>query len=131
MMRRLTLAVIVPLLALAACATPRESCVASARRDLNVVSRLIDETRANLARGYALERRQEIVTIPHRCDGVGPDGSPFTYDCPRTTTRTRQVPVAIDLNAERAKLNSLLERQGQMQRASDAAIRQCLATYPE
>jgi hypothetical protein len=43
------------LLALVACGTPQEQCIARETRDLRVVERLITETQGNLQRGYALE----------------------------------------------------------------------------
>ena len=129
-MRRIIL-VLLPILFLGACATPREACVGAAQRQLRVIDGLIAETQANLARGYALEERQEVRTIPRRCTGTTELGEEFRYRCPETITRTRTEPVAIDLNAERAKLNSLLERRAAQSRASEAAVRQCVATYPE
>jgi hypothetical protein len=42
-----------------------------------------------------------------------------------------QRPVAIDLNAERAKLDSLLERRGALAAQRDEQLRYCVAAYPE
>ena len=53
---------ILPFLALAACATPREQCIGQATRDLRVLNSLIAETQGNLARGYAIEEQQEVRT---------------------------------------------------------------------
>jgi hypothetical protein len=41
------------------------------------------------------------------------------------------VPVAIDLVAEQAKLDSLLDRQPRMQAQANAAVEQCRLYYPE
>ena len=37
----------------------------------------------------------------------------------------------IDLNAERAKLQSLLDRRDELARAAEPVIAQCKAQYPE
>lgn len=123
--------IMLPLIVLAACATPREQCINTATRDTKVLSSLIAETRGNLARGYALEERQEVRTRTRTCRGSNEDGSTFVYPCNETETFTSTVPVAIDLNAERAKLTSLEERFAQTQAASNQAVLQCIAAYPE
>lgn len=120
-----------PLVVLAACATPREQCINDATRDLRVLSSLIEETRGNLARGYALEEEQVVRTISDTCTARNEEGEVFSFRCPKTRTFTRTVPVAIDLNAERAKLVSLEQRLVEMQTASNQAIAQCIAIYPE
>ena len=65
------------------------------------------------------------------CAGTNEDGSTFTFACEETRTVEREVPVAIDLNAEQAKLDSLLERQSQLRSSTDAAIQQCVRVHPE
>lgn len=127
-MRRTIL--ILPLI-IAACATPREQCINDVTRDLRVVSGLVAETQANIQRGYAVAETQEVRSIQSTCTGVNEDGSTFVFPCEETETIDRQVPVAIDLNAEQAKLNSLLERQSILQRNADAAVAQCVAIHPE
>lgn len=121
---------LLPLL-LAACATPREACIGDATRDLRVVNALVAQTRANLQRGYAIEEEQDLRTLYRSCRVDNADGTTGTYACPRTVVVTNEVPVAIDLNAERAKLESLLERRDQLESAVQPAIRQCMARYPE
>ncbi|MGJ8586755.1 MAG: hypothetical protein ACSHXW_01255 [Yoonia sp.] len=120
-----------PLAVLTACATPREQCISQVTRDTRILSSLINETRANLARGYALEERQEVRTVRETCRGRNEDGTTFTFRCDETDTFTITVPVAIDLNAERAKLASLEERFTQSQAASNQAVLQCIAQNPE
>lgn len=122
--------ILLPLLA-AACATPQEQCISQVSQDLRIVSGLINETQGNLSRGYAIEQVQEIRTLPRTCTGRNEDGTTFSFSCDETTTITRNVPTAVDLNAEQAKLNSLLERQAQLERSTQSAIQQCIATYPE
>lgn len=120
-----------PLAVLTACATPREQCISQVTRDTRILSSLINETRANLARGYALEERQEVRTVRETCRGRNEDGTTFTFRCDETDTFTITVPVAIDLNAERAKLASLEERFAQTQAASNQAVLQCIEQNPE
>ncbi|MEL6840765.1 MAG: hypothetical protein AAFP85_15865 [Pseudomonadota bacterium] len=123
--------VLIPVLALAACATPREECIADATRDTRVLSNLINETEANLSRGYAIEERQEVRTRTRTCRGRNDDGDSFFFPCNETDTFTTTVPVAIDLNAERAKLVSLRERFAATKASSDQAVVQCIAIHPE
>jgi len=123
--------IVLPLVVLTACATPREACIDQVTRDTKVLSSLINETRGNLARGYALEERQEVRTVRGTCRGRNEDDSIFTFRCDETDTITTKVPVAIDLNAERAKLTSLEERFAQKQTASNQAVLQCIASNPE
>lgn len=122
---------ILPLLGLAACATPRESCIAGVSRDLAIVNQLITQTELTVARGYGMDQRQEVRTIPRMCSDVRPDGS-VEYDiCDTTYVRNVDVPVAVDLDAERAKLRQLRQQRERLEGPTEAAIRQCLATYPE
>lgn len=121
----------IPLLALTACATPREACINDAIREVRILDSLIAETRANLERGYALEERQDVRTIHDTCTGHTTEGVEFFYRCDRVDTFTTVVPVAIDLNTEQEKLQSLLDRQRLNRTRSDQAIAQCIAIYPE
>ena len=121
---------LVPLVALAACATPREQCINEVSRDTRVLSALINLTERNISRGYALEQRQDVRTVRGTCRGRNEDGTTFLFSCDETDTFSTTVPVAIDLNAERAKLTSLQERLSQTQPAANQAIVQCIATHP-
>lgn len=120
-----------PLAVLTACATPREQCINQVTRDTRILASLIEQTRGNLARGYALEEQQEVRTIRRICRGSNEDGTTFRYRCDKTDTFTRTVPVAIDLNVERAKLASQEARFAQSQAASNQAVLQCIARNPE
>jgi hypothetical protein len=119
------------LLGLAACATPQERCIGGANRDLRVINGLITETRGNIARGFAIAEVQDIVSVTKTCTGETSEGVEFTFDCQKPETVTRREPVAIDLNAEKAKLASLEERQLQLQSNQAAVIAQCRAQFPE
>ncbi|PUB10677.1 hypothetical protein [Yoonia sediminilitoris] len=122
---------LLPLVVLAACATPREQCIRDATSQLRILNALINETQGNLARGYAIVEEQEVRTLSRTCRGRNEDGSTFRFPCDETETVTTTRPVAIDLNAEQDKLNSMLERQRLVKAASDQAVGQCIATYPE
>ncbi|WP_333713073.1 hypothetical protein [Yoonia sp.] len=123
--------ILLPLAAVAACATPREQCVNAAMRDSRVLSALITETEGNLARGYALKTETDIRTVSRSCQGRTSEGTTFRFPCDETVTVDRTVPVSIDLNAERAKLASLRERLATEQAAANAAVSQCIAIHPE
>lgn len=118
-------------LALAACQTPREDCISDASRQLRTVDSLIRETRGNLDRGYAIEEEQEVNVVRDYCAVRLEDGTEGRVRCDRTEVDEVRRPVAIDLRAERAKLESLLERRAQLVPERDARIRGCVATYPE
>jgi len=118
-------------LALAACSTPREACINDATRELRVLGDLVSQTQGNLSRGYAIGERQEVITILETCEAVSESGDITDFPCDRTEIRTQEFPVAIDLNAEQAKLNSLLERQAILNRQSQSIIQQCIAIHPE
>ena len=122
---------VLPLAVLAACATPREQCISSVTRDLRILNALISETQGNLSRGYAIEESQEVRVLNRTCRAENDDGSVFRFPCDETETFTTTRPVAIDLNAEQAKLNSLLERQRAAKAASDQAVLQCIQSNPE
>ncbi|PJI85165.1 hypothetical protein BC777_3163 [Yoonia maricola] len=123
--------IVLPFALLAACATPREQCISDVTRDTRVMSSLINEVRGNLERGYALDRQQNVRSVPKTCRARDDDGEVFRFRCDETRTVTTVVPVAIDLNAEREKLASLEERFAQSQAASNQAVAQCIAVHPE
>lgn len=115
---------------LSACATPREACIAQVTQETRVLDALIVETRGNLERGFAIDEQEDIRTRRTFCTGRNEDGTTFRFRCEETDTVTVKVPVAIDLNAERAKLESLLQRQQQNQANAQAGIAQCQARFP-
>ena len=131
-MRRLAL---FPLLLLTACGTPQEQCINRNTRDLRTIQSLVNETQANIARGYAIEEYTvyvpvwRICEIPVQTDPAKP--APPPRYCFEQEPQTRTRPKAIDLRAEGAKLDSLLERRDQLARAAEPVIAQCKAQYPE
>jgi hypothetical protein len=129
-MKRFLLA---PLLVLTACGTPQEQCIGGATRDMRVVDRLISETEANIARGYGYEEvtvfMPEWVDCTPRPTTANP--APPQQMCFEDVPQTSRKAVALDLNAEAAKLKSLKAKRAQQAKAAEAAIRQCKAQYPE
>ncbi len=129
-MKRLTL---VSLLLLTACGTPQERCINASTRDARIVARLITETEANIARGYALETGIEMRPDWVDCTPLPTEDNPN----PRSDMCFEQVPtevrrpVAIDLNSEKAKLASLRQTQASQAAQTQAIVAECKARYPE
>ena len=128
---RPVLAALIPVLALAACQTPREACLSEGSRELRTVESLIRETQGNLQRGYAIETEQEVEVIRTTCEVELEDGTEGRVPCDRTDVDEVERPVAIDFEEERAKLASLLEQRGRLLARQQARQQACIATYPE
>ena len=130
-MKRLLFASVV--LLLAACGTPQQQCIGTVTRDLTVVDKLIVQTTGNLDRGYGYA--STVITTPEFVDCTRdatedhPHPRPVSCfeDVPQTVTR----PVALDLNAEAAKLASLKAKRVQLAAAAAPAIADCRSRYPE
>lgn len=124
-------ALLLPLLLLAACSTPRERCISSANRPLATLDRLIAETDGNIRRGYALVELQDVRVLRTSCEGTNEDGSTFRFPCEETETFTRQEPVSINVAEERIKLSQLQSRRAEAAAQAQAQARQCIAIHPE
>jgi len=122
---------LIPLIALAACSTPRERCIAGANRPVATLDRLITTTRGNIERGFALVEVQDVRVLRSTCEGTNADGSTFRFPCEETETFTRNEPVAINVAEERTKLNQLLERRADAVSNAQATAQQCVAVHPE
>ena len=118
-------------LALAACATPREQCLSDVTRDLRINESLIAQTEANIARGFALRREQRVREVTRTCRGRTETGEEVVTRCPDVIVDNVRVPEAIDLNAERAKLASLRQRNAALRQSVPAAQQRCVVLYPE
>ena len=127
-MRPFAFVTILPILA--ACATPQERCLNTVSAEMRVIDRLVNQTSANITRGFALEQRDKLHEVRKFCRVEQDDGSILTTRCDTVEIRQEQHPVAIDLNAEKAKLASLQDRQSQMRRDAVAARQQCIARNP-
>ena len=121
------------LLILAACGTPQQNCINGATRDMRVVDRLIAESERNLERGYAYETVERTRTVWRPCGYRGKPGTPEMEPqmCLDDVDYTEQRAVAIDLNAESAKLASLKAKRAAQAKAASPAIKACKAQYPE
>lgn len=128
---RYATAILLPLLALAACATPQESCISQATSSLRQVNSFIAETEGNLARGYGLRTEQRVRVVRDYCEGVTADGTKVVVRCEKNEVEDVQVRVPLNLNAERARLESLYEQQQDLQTRAAPVIEACRATYPE
>lgn len=121
------------LLALSACGTPQQQCITHVSRDVNILDRLISETQANIARGFAYVETEVDVPMWVPCADA-PDGTgarPHVQMCDDGRTVTVRKPVAIDLTAEAAKLASMQKRRTELVKTIAPAIAQCQAQYPE
>lgn len=120
-------------LGLAACGTPQQQCISQVSRDLRIVEEFIAESEANLARGYALGEvvvtRPEFVDCTPKPTAARPDPKPrqCLVDVAEAVTR----PVAIDLDAEAAKLASLRAKRAALVSQTNAGIAACQRQYPE
>ncbi|MBU2994246.1 hypothetical protein Q4555_07280 [Octadecabacter sp. 1_MG-2023] len=123
--------VLIPLIALAACGTPRERCIAGANRPVASLDQLIATTRGNIERGYALVEVEDVRVLRRTCEGVREDGTKFRYRCDETETFTRREPVTIDIANERRKLAQFIERRETAVQQAQATTQQCIAVHPE
>jgi len=125
--------VILALLVLTGCATPQERCINAATRDMRVVDQLIAESKATLARGYALESqiiyRTDFEDCTPRATADYPNPPPrmCMVDVPQTVTK----PKAVDLGAEQAKLAALETKYAAQSAGSAQIIDQCRVQFPK
>lgn len=118
---------------LAACGTPQERCINRNTRDLRTVEKLIAEVQGNLDRGYAYEEYTVSIPVWRECVVTRATATTpaVTRPCLEDEEETRTRPVAIDLNAERAKLESLYQKRDQLQREAQSVVALCKEQYPE
>lgn len=116
-------------LGFAACATPRDRCLAAATGELRTLERLAAETRTNIRRGYGVEEYQDVREVRRRCRVETVEGT-RSIPCNQTVVRDRTRPVTLDIAAERQKLTQLDRRIAAQRAASAQAQQACLAAYP-
>lgn len=112
------------LLALAACASPKERCILDATKDLRTVNALIAESEANLARGYAIDRELERRPRLTFCAGGIRSNVGLSF-CRGSDIYVRDRPVALDPEAEQRKLALLRERKARLEIATQPAVAAC------
>ncbi|MBV1866736.1 MAG: hypothetical protein KUG69_02345 [Marinosulfonomonas sp.] len=115
------------LLLLAACATPQQACIYRAGNDIRVMDKLIAKTEGNISRGYGLRAETYFINQRQVCGRV--DDKKVYCDVP--VASSREVPVAIDLNVEKAKLASLVAKRKELAKRSAAIIAECKLAHPE
>ena len=121
---------IAPLLLLAACASPRDTCMSDAVKDLRIVQALIADTQATIDRGYAIQTETRTVMYTNFCVGTGNrhDGR-FSF-CNYPQPVTTKTPVAVDLELEKRKLRSLKAKEVELKRESLLKQQRCELQYP-
>jgi hypothetical protein len=127
-------ALVLPLLlALMACATPKERCITNAAPDLPVLDALIAETQGNLARGYAYADVVVQTPVWVECAALLSDGTYAAKPklCMGSAPTTLRKAVAIDLTAEADKLASMQARRAAMEAQAQPAFAQCQAQFPK
>ena len=123
--------ILLPLLAIAACSTPREQCISNANGQLRTLDRLIDVASGNVQRGFALAEVQDVRVLRTTFQGTNEDGSTFRFPCEETETFTRREPVSINIVEERVKLAQLQDQRDSAARDVAARTQQCIAIHPE
>lgn len=118
---------LIALLTLTACASPQEMCIYSASKEVRVMSDLISTTQGNINRGYAIGTEKYFEDEQQVCGQI--DGEDVFCTIP--VAYSRDVPVAVDLDAEQAKLNSLIKKRRQLQQRANAVIAECKIRHPE
>lgn len=117
-------------LLLSACATPRERCIADATRDQVVVTQLVAQLEADLARGYGMKSVQVVTPVWRPCHGwYHHPGAPMM--CWRDEISMVQKPVPIDLAATKARLAELKAKQADLANATPARVAACQTQYPQ
>ena len=112
---------------LAGCASPYERCLAPTVSQLATVDTLLTETEANIARGFALERRQQVAYETFPCD----DGDGMRLFCHFPVVVETRHPVAIDRDTEAGKLATLRARRSELAAEAVRAEARCRAEFPE
>lgn len=120
---------------LAACGTPQQQCISQNTREYRVVSNLLADVEANLARGYAWEERTVTRTewddCPYRLRDRDGNRRIGYRPCLRDVSDTERYRVAIDPAAEQRKAANLRARVAALKGPADAAVRACRAAHPE
>ncbi|MBE3637685.1 hypothetical protein [Mangrovicoccus algicola] len=108
------------LMLLAACGTAQERCERGLSREERHLDALIEETRQNLARGYAYQTETRDVSV-----GLSFCGRSGYYGhlgwCFDNYPNTYERRVAVDPESERRKLDSLLLKREQLGGSSCSA----------
>ena len=115
---------------LAACSTPKEDCLNEALRDLRVVQTLIVESEETIRRGYAFQSETRAIQSLQFCLGTRSHRAGLGF-CNQVIPITKQTPVAVNLDEERAKLRSLKNKEIQLRKESLRQQATCEAEFPD
>ncbi|MFV0383003.1 hypothetical protein [Paracoccus sp. (in: a-proteobacteria)] len=133
--RNTALALLALPLTLAACATPLERCINRQTHEYQVVSRLLAETEASLARGYRWQERLVESDRLVQCRDYDRDDKGRVYvryypcwDDYVTSERYRE---PIDPEVETRKRDNLITRRDALAASAEASVKACKAAYPE
>ncbi len=123
---------LIALLPLVACTSPKEVCTRNATEDLRNIDALIEETEQNIARGYTFDTEVVRSSRVRYCVGHGTGGNVRigAVFCNDPYIDTKERPVAIDPKAEREKLRSLKAKRVEVDQRSQLAQASCQAQYP-
>jgi len=111
---------------LAGCATPLQQCLNTADRDQRAILFELDERRANLRRGYRIERVMAPELVPALCPGPGGALQP----CMRWAQDTREILHRINPELEAERIALLEQQLAREERRAAQAAAACRATYP-
>lgn len=117
---------LVPLLALAACATPQERCISDAAAPYRAALKERAEIAETLARGFVYETEFETRRVFTRCELN--DGA--TVPCWDTETVPVTRRVTIDRDALRQRDAQLARDLPGLERAAERGARICRETVP-
>lgn len=118
---------LVLLLALGACATPQQQCIAKATVELRSLQSQIRTTEATIARGYAIHKQ----SVPYRNPQICYDRQKKPYVCSHTRFHRIEVPVTVNIGAEKAKLAALKAQLSTAQTKAAKGTQACRQTYRE
>lgn len=118
-------------LLVAACASPQQQCISDAQKPVTFLRQQVAEVQSNVSRGYAVTTKQEVVIEDAICPGVDSEGNPVEVLCQKSEVIDHEVPVPINLSAERAKLADLQSRLAVAERKLAEQIAQCQRSFPE
>ena len=119
---RLSLALAASVL-VAACASPRESCIRAAGAELRALDAQITESEAALARGYRITEATEPRTTLHICEWPR---EPVLF-CTQHTPGQRAARIAVHAGAEEARLAELRRERARLVEITQDRIAACPA----
>ncbi|MCE0505308.1 excinuclease ABC subunit B [Roseivivax sp. GX 12232] len=115
------------LLALAACQSPMERCVAQATESLRAAERELASAEATLARGHAIETRRRSIPIYTSCRA----GDGRIYPCFRDWEQEVTVKVPVDLARVAARAETLRADIAALRPVAAEGAAQCRAVLGE